>query len=222
MHAGIVRGLMTERLPGLRELALTARGLIFDCDGTLADTMPAHMQAWKDAFAACGTACDEGFLLPFSGVPSRMIVRAFNERFGTELDPEAVGAGKRARVRPLLAGALPIRPVAELALSMHGRMPMAVASGGTRDDVEATLNAIGLLHIFDSIVTADDDVEPKPGPGVFLEAARRIRVAPSDCLVFEDGEAGFEAARRAGMRFVDVTPYRACAFRSDRVADLST
>jgi HAD superfamily hydrolase (TIGR01509 family) len=98
--------------------------------------------------------------------------------------------------------AQPIMPVLEIAMGMRGVKPLAVASGGHREPVEATLRAIGVIDMFDAVVCAEDYERGKPFPDPFLEAARRIGVAPEDCLVFEDSPTGIEAAKAAHMHYV--------------------
>ena len=191
----------------METLIAKAKGLIFDCDGTLADTMPLHWQAWHESFAEVGLSCPLGFLNQFCGVPSSHIVESFNAEFGTGLDPVGFSKAKQKRVQQLLPASQRIGVIADVVEASLGRIPMAVASGGTRYNVDLILSAIGLDHAFDVIMTADDDVDAKPMPGIFLEAARRLSVAPVDCLIFEDGEPGFVAARLAGIPFVDVREY---------------
>ena len=188
----------------MKTLIANARGLIFDCDGTLADTMPLHWQAWLECFSEIGLSCTPDFLGQFCGVPSRVIVETYNTEFGTALDPIGFSAIKQARVQQLLPGASPIEAITSVVNASLGVLPMAVASGGTRKNVDMILNAIGLDQAFDVILTADDAVDAKPLPGIFLEAARLLKIPPQECLVFEDGEPGFIAARRAGIPFVDV------------------
>ena len=191
----------------METLIAKAKGLIFDCDGTLADTMPLHWQAWRECFAEVGLACPSDFLHQFCGVPSAHIVKSFNAQFGTDLDPVGFSKVKQVRVQQLLPSSQRIGVIANVVETFLGRIPMAVASGGTRYNVDMILSAIGLDHAFDVIMTADDDVDAKPMPGIFIEAARRLSVAPVDCLVFEDGDPGFVAARLAGIPFVDVREY---------------
>ena len=84
---------------------------------------------------------------------------------------------------------------------------MSVASGGSEYNVHASLTSIGIFNLFDFVLTSSDKIQAKPNPEIFLECARRMNVAPENCLVFEDGDFGLEAAERAGMKSVDVRKY---------------
>jgi HAD superfamily hydrolase (TIGR01509 family) len=183
------------------------KGLIFDCDGTLADTMPIHIAAWCDSFAARGVTCPEGFIQGVTGMPAEKIVAVFNQRYHHHIDALAFAAEKNRRARERLSEATPIDPVVDIVRRCRGILPMAVASGGTRDNVLLTLDVLGLADCFEAIITADDPVKPKPDPDIFLEAARRMQVEPIHCQVFEDGDAGLEAARKAGMVATDIRPF---------------
>ena len=141
------------------------------------------------------------------GIPSVRIVSLYNAAYGEKLDPQRFSAEKDRRSHEGLAHVGPIVPVVDVVRRYHGRLPMAVASGGIRMNVELALEAIGLQGHFDTILTADDDVPPKPSPEIFLEAARRLRIDPAYCQVFEDGDVGLEAARKAGMIATDIRPY---------------
>ena len=190
------------------------KGLIFDCDGTLADTMPIHWAAWHETFAAYGKTCPQGFLERHAGIPVVEIVRLYNAAYGQAIDDRQFASDKDRRAHERVAHAGPIAPVVDVARRYHGKLPMGVASGGVRINVHAALDAIGLLGHFDVIITADDDVPPKPSPVIFIETARRMGVDPADCQVFEDGDAGLEAARAAGMVATDIRPFYVAASSS--------
>jgi beta-phosphoglucomutase-like phosphatase (HAD superfamily) len=178
--------------------------LIFDCDGTLADTMPGHFAAWVTALRASGGDITEERFYQNAGVTSAAIIEALNQDFGYALDvPKTVEVKEKMYVEGLHA-IEEITAVADIARAHAGQVPMAVASGGLRSVVHATLDAIGLRSLFDAIVTAEDVVHGKPAPDIFLRAAELLGVAPKDCIVYEDGDPGIVAARAAGMRVVDV------------------
>ena len=183
------------------------RGLVFDCDGTLVDTLPLHYAAWEETFAELGLPCPMEFLIRHNGKPTDLIVALYNLEFGRFIDVERFTADKERRTYALLDQARPMEPVAALARRYHDRLPMAVVSGSNRANVERALRATGLHELFSVVLTADDGLPPKPAPELFLEAARRLNVEPCDCQVFEDADAGLEAAERAGMLATDVRPF---------------
>lgn len=182
------------------------KALIFDCDGTLADTMALHWEAWHAMLAFYDKKLDDNYLDTMRGVPTNLMVQRINRDFGWNLDPEEFSKEKEERFVAILDRVKSIDPVFELALRHKNKLPMAVASGGERETVLATLKNIELGDFFDTVLTAADDVAPKPAPDIFLEAARRMQVAPENCLVLEDGEAGIQAAKDAGMHVFDVRP----------------
>ena len=188
------------------EVPVWVRGLIFDCDGTLADTLPAHYAAWEETFVALGLACPLEFLIRHNGKPTALIVALYNVEFGQHIDVERFTADKERRTLARLWRVRPMEPVVAVARRYHGQMPMAVVSGSNRANVEQTLRAIGVRELFLAVLTADDGLPPKPEPDLFLEAACRIGIEPCYCQVFEDADAGLEAARRAGMLATDVRP----------------
>lgn len=186
------------------EIPPGTEGLLFDCDGTLADTMPIHYKAWYDTLLEYGIECPRSFIDRHAGVPTRLIVEHINRDFGVDLDPVRIADEKEARFELRLHESQPVEEVVATARAYAGRLPMGVVSGGTRNLVVPTLQAIDVLDLFQVIVTADDPVRPKPAPDVFLEGARRLGVPPEQCHVFEDGEPGIIAARAAGMTVTDV------------------
>ena len=183
------------------------KGLIFDCDGTLADTMPLHMEAWCETFADYGEECPYEFVNRLKGTPAEKIVAMFNQKFGRKINPIKFAQDKNRRSRKKLNRAKPIDPVIRIVRNYRDKLPMAVASGGTRRNVLLTLEVIGLKDEFVTVITSDDKLKSKPAPDIFIEAARRMKVEPTYCQVFEDGDVGLQAARVAGMIATDVRPY---------------
>ncbi len=180
------------------------KGLIFDCDGTLVDSMPSHMKAWEHAITSKGGSWDFEFFYSKKGMPEQAIVLLYNERFGADFDPVDTVKTKHEFFRTHASGFKPIPHVVEVARKYRNVLPMAVASGGVRENVDLELEDLGIRSFFKAILTADDDIKPKPAPDIFLEAAKRLGVAPQYCQVFEDGDLGLDGARKAGMLPTDI------------------
>jgi beta-phosphoglucomutase-like phosphatase (HAD superfamily) len=180
------------------------RGIIFDCDGTLADTMPLHWLAWRAIAKRHNFKMSEERFWGFGGIPTREIIRVLSTEQGVTLDREAVIHEKERAFLELLGQVRPIEPVVAVARRYHGRIPLAIASGGTHVVIGQILGHLGIRQLFDVIVSSEDVVRPKPAPDVFLEAARRIGVPPQFCRGYEDMDLGLEAIRAAGMEAVDV------------------
>ena len=185
------------------------RGLIFDCDGTLADTMPVHHRAWVAMLAAHGIPFPAARFYQLGGMPTAQIIRVLSGETGVPVtDLDGMVHEKESKFLALLHEVAPITPVVAVAEAYRGRLPMAVASGGYRAVVLQTLAKVGIGDWFDAVVCAEDTARHKPDPDVFLEAARRLNVPPDSCVVFEDTDIGLEAARRAEMSAVDVRAWR--------------
>ena len=182
------------------------RGLIFDCDGTLADTMPLHWRAWNTVARQYGLHFPEERFYALGGVPSRDIFKMLGEEQGIVLDPIKASHDKENAYLPLLPQVIAIPDVLAIAQRHHGKLPMAVASGGTKPIITQVLEHLRIAHMFDAVVTSEDVVNQKPAPDIFLEAARRLGVEPQYCQGFEDAELGLQAIRAAGMHVVDVRP----------------
>jgi len=182
------------------------RGLIFDCDGTLADTMSMHWETWHEEFAARGLICPQSFLDDRKGMAIAEIVRDYNHAFQTDLNAVEFAIHKENRSLEKIPKVKPIQPVANIVHTYKGKLPMAVVSGGNRTNVVKTIEVIGLKEAFETVLTSDDGFPSKPAPDIFIEAARRIDIPPEQCLVYEDGDFGIEAAENAGMTAVDIRP----------------
>lgn len=180
------------------------KALIFDCDGTLADTMPTHVKAWVASYRSFGIDITEQPFFDMGGLPNQAIIETLNRDFGYTLDVAATQEDKERRYLEMLHTVEEIKAVADIARAFRGKVPIAVASSGMGRIVHQTLTATGLIGLFDVIVTADDVTHGKPAPDLFLLAAEKLGVSPADCIVYEDGDPGLEAARRAEMRAVDV------------------
>jgi beta-phosphoglucomutase-like phosphatase (HAD superfamily) len=180
------------------------RGIIFDCDGTLADTMPLHWRAWQVITTRHGLRLPEDRFYSLGGVPSRDILRILSTEQGVPIDPLVVAREKEAVYLPLIAQVEPINTVVGVAREHYGKIPLAVASGGTRSIIEQVLDHLGIRSLFQAIVTSEDIVNQKPAPDIFLEAARRLGVPPQFCRAYEDTDLGMRAIRAAGMEAVDV------------------
>ncbi|HEX6275554.1 MAG TPA: HAD family phosphatase, partial [Polyangiaceae bacterium] len=186
--------------------------LIFDCDGTLADSMPLYHRAWRAALEANGASFDFTWdiFMSRAGVSTEGTVVELNQEFGTMLDPARIEELQYAEYTRLVDDVKPFPEVVAIAEAHYGKLPMAVASGGSRHLVERTLDLIGVRRLFDAVVVAADVPRGKPHPDIFLHAAKLLDVPPERCLVFEDGRPGIIAAEAAGMQSVFVkrdSPY---------------
>jgi beta-phosphoglucomutase family hydrolase len=179
---------------------------LFDCDGTIADSMPLHYIAWKRALDAWNCEFDEELFYAWGGMPTAKIISTLNERHGLDMVVETVCSEKENLYYELLPHLKAVPEVVEHIEAQHGRIPFAVVSGSTRESVVASLKAVNLLDKFDVLVCAGEYKKGKPDPEAFLLAAEKLGVNPADCLVFEDTEMGIQAATAAGMASVRIPP----------------
>lgn len=182
------------------------KGLIFDLDGTLADTMPYHFAGWKKACLRYGADIDNNFLRKHTGSPGWIIADEIIKDCGLEgtVTIDQIMSEKLEEFFKLQHLVKPIEPVTDIVRKYHGSLPMAVGTGGHREAVERTLEITDLRKYFDIIVTANDVTSFKPHPETFLRCAELMGVDPRDIEVFEDADLGIEAARKAGMHVTDV------------------
>ncbi len=184
------------------------RGIVFDCDGTLADTMPLHWKVWKAITERHQLHFPEDRFYSLGGVPSRDILKMLSEEQGVSVDHLAVAHEKETEYLTMLSLVEPIHIVVDVARENFGKIPMAVASGGNQPVIIQVLEHLKIRHLFNAVVTSEDVVNQKPAPDIFLEAARRIGVPPQFCRAYEDTDIGLQAIRSAGMEGVDVRKLR--------------
>jgi len=188
----------------IHALPADIHGIIFDCDGTLVDTPPVYARAWAAGFRSAGKEIKAEWYLKRAGMSEQVLMDQFEKEFGIPLQREKTVGIVRKTFLAELNGLKEISAITAIARQNKGKLPMAVASGGPAAIVIPTLEVTALRSLFDTVVTIEDVKRPKPDPDLFLEAAKRLNVAPAQCLVFEDSREGLEAAKRAGMRVIDV------------------
>ena len=192
------------------------KGLIFDCDGTLANTMPLHWRAWQLITQRHNLHFPEDRFYALGGVPSRDILKMLAQEQGRSFDHIAVAHEKEEAYLPLMENVEPIHAVVEIARAHHGKIPMAVASGGTQKIICQVLEQLKIRHLFAAVVTIEMVKNQKPAPDIFLEAARLIGVDPKLCRAYEDTDLGMRAIRDAGMEAVDVREMHLRATKQER------
>ncbi len=183
------------------------KGLIFDLDGTVANTMQNHYVAWKTAVEPFGIKFTGDVFVQLTGMPKAATILKLNEMYGTDMDPIVVGKVKAEKYKELVYETKEIKVVADVVRKHHGRLPMSIGTGSTQFGAKRTLGILNMTHYFNPIVTADDVENFKPAPDTFLKCAEAMGVAPENCLVFEDGILGIQAAKAVGMAVVDVNDY---------------
>jgi beta-phosphoglucomutase family hydrolase len=184
------------------------KAFLFDFDGTVADTMPAHLNAWNKALAVHGLTLSSQQHQEWAGRPTREILQLLSDRHGMVLPVEEFLKEKELHYMGSLSEVKGILPVVEIIRASHGKIPMAVVSGSRRKPIETTLAQLKMAHFFDLIVGAEDYVHGKPAPDCFLQAAKALNVKPEDCLVFEDAELGIRSAHAAGMDCLRVIAHK--------------
>jgi HAD superfamily hydrolase (TIGR01509 family) len=191
------------------------KAYLFDCDGTIADSMPLHYVAWNRALAEWNCEFSEDLFYAWGGMPVAEIVATLNKKYGLSMPVADVSRRKEEFYFEILPQLKAVPEVLEHIEASYGRIPLAVVSGSTRDSVTASLETLKILDRFDALVCAGDYQRSKPDPEPFLVAAERVGVAPEGCLVFEDTDIGIQAATAAGMASVKVPQHRQRSLHAD-------
>ncbi len=189
-----------------------AKALIFDLDGTIANTMPNHFISWRKAVIPYGIDFSAELFMQLTGMPRTATIEKLNEMFGTKMNPDIVGKVKETHFKTLVDLTEEIGVVTDVIRKYHTILPMSIGTGSTKNGAKKTLEVIGFENYFDIVITADDIIHHKPHPETFLKCAELMGVKPQDCVVFEDGILGMNAAVEAGMMLIDVNDYFKVAF----------
>lgn len=185
------------------------RAVLWDLDGTLVDSGELHWWSWRDALGAEGIPVTYEQFLDSFGQKNDRILRLWLGPEATTQRIQRLADAKESEFRRLAAthGLQPLPGAAEWVRRLYDAgWKQAIASSAPRENVEVMLTALGLAPWFDAIVAAEDVTNGKPDPEVFLTAAARLGATPATSIVVEDAAAGIEAARRAGIKSIGVTP----------------
>ena len=183
------------------------KGLIFDVDGTLLDTMPVHYKASQIVCNERGFDFPKDFFYESAGIPTIRVFEMLMKKLNLPFDGRELGLLKDEKYLELVDEIKPLKEVFEIVLAYRDKLPMALGTGATREVAQRNLAAAGVADMFEFVVTADDVVNPKPFPDTFLLCAEKMGIDPKYCQVFEDADPGIMAAKTAGMMFTDIREY---------------
>lgn len=190
------------------------KGLIFDIDGTLADTMPAHYRASIRVAKEFGFEFPLDYFIKMAGIPTTDVFRELLKlQDKSHISSEDASALKEKYYLEEVPSILPISYTMDIVKKYAGQIPMSMGTGGTLEIAIPNIKQIEVDKYIDILVSAEDVTKHKPFPDTFLECARRMNIAPHECLVFEDAVNGFKAAEAGGMEWIDVTKYHAPDYR---------
>jgi len=184
-----------------------ARALIFDLDGTLSNSLPVHMATWNKVGEVYGFKFDPQIMVEMTGRATIEFAHRIVEQYNLSVDPEEIVKLKQQSFRDSAQLLEPVREIISVVKKYYGKLPMAVGTGTSQKSTEVQLNELGIAKYFNVIVTANDVTRHKPNPDTFLKCAELMGVTPEKCQVFEDGDLGIEAAKKAGMMVTDVRPH---------------
>ena len=184
-----------------------AKGLIFDLDGTLSNSLPVHVETWNVMGKKYGFVFDTQIMYDMTGRPTVEFAERIIEQYGISEKPEVLARLKQELFWEMAYLLEPIPEVVAIVKEFYGKLPMAVGTGASRKSAEIQLKTLNLTKYFDAIVSANDVTKHKPEPETFLECARLMGVEPQFCHVFEDGDLGITAAKNAGMFITDIRPH---------------
>ena len=184
-----------------------AKALIFDLDGTLSDSLPVHVETWNKIGEKYGFVFDPKIVQELTGRPTLEFAKRIVYQYRLTEDPHEIVRQKQQSFWELAHLLEPVEEVLAVVKEYYGKLPLAVGTGASRKSAEVQLNALNIARFFDVIVSADDVLHHKPEPETFLECARLMKVEPAFCQVFEDGDLGITAAKKAGMLVTDVRPF---------------
>lgn len=184
------------------------KGLIFDLDGTIIDSMPLHHKAYNAALEPYGVHYALDVFYSRGGIPTTDTLKLIVAEHGIKnFDLAQALETKRQFVDANIQGMTLIEPVFEVIKSYFGKLPMAIGTGSNRKTVNEMFELFPLGDYITHVVSASEVEHHKPHPETFLKCAALIDIDPKDCVVFEDGKPGMVAAEKAGMQVIDVTKY---------------
>jgi len=184
-----------------------AKALIFDLDGTLSNSLPVHVATWNKVGETYGFTFDPQIVHEMTGRPTIEFARHIVEKYNLTANPEDIVKLKQKTFWDSAELLEPVQEIIAIVKEYHGQLPMSVGTGASRKSAEVQLGELGIADYFDAVVSADDVASHKPEPETFLKCAQLMGVEPTACQVFEDGDLGIEAAKKAGMMVTDVRPH---------------
>lgn len=196
--------------PSLLETVKTnnkIKALIFDMDGTLVNTLPPHYAAWLKACSEYGIEFPMEYFKQLTGRPAIEFSKDLVKEFNIPADPHELEQKKEMIVQTMVHKVKVFPAAMDILNYFHNKLPMAVGTGARKEMAEKILSQTNIRHFFEHIVSSDDVSHYKPHPETFLKAAQHFNIDPANCLVFEDGKLGIEAAKTAGMKVIDVNNY---------------